>query len=283
MNATAAPLETPSGKDRDYENFPVGSWLLQKKLRPHVFTYYQFARAIDDIADNPDLAADEKIARLQVFSNVLCGSITDASLKTATNMRNSLLETGVSFDHCLDLIRAFKQDAVKNRYDNWGQLMDYCLLSAAPVGRYLIDLHGGTKNGYGASDALCSALQVINHLQDCKEDYMTMDRVYLPLEWMENHGAVVDDLKRDQTPQALRGVFDQILTATEKLMAETGATITDIKDRRLAMESGAIIKIAYRLIRHLQTRDPLAEKVKLGKFDYFSCCLLGAMGTLIKR
>jgi len=283
MNVILNVFETPSGKDSDYENFPVGSWLLPAPLRPHVFIYYRFARAIDDIADNPDLSADDKIIRLNVFADTLKGTQGQAAIQTALNMRASLLETGVPFDHCLDLIKAFKQDAVKSRYQNWQQLIDYCLLSAAPVGRYLIDLHGGSKNGYEASDALCCALQIINHMQDCADDFKQMDRVYLPENWMDEFGATVDDLNKPITTPALRRVLNKMLKTTEHLMIKAAPMVTDIKSRRLAMESGSIIAIANRLIIDLTNRDPLAGKVKLNKFEYISCCVKGTVKALVKR
>ena len=172
----SATVETPSGKGAADENFPVGSWLLPAHLRQHIALYYAYARAIDDIADNLELPSGEKIRRLDGFADAISNaqadeqkngqSDADAAYGTATAIKNSLRETGVSQRHCLDLITAFKQDAVKNRYENWDELIGYCLNSAAPVGRYLIDLHGEPTAAHGPSDALCNALQIINHLQD---------------------------------------------------------------------------------------------------------------------
>lgn len=181
-------VEAPSGKDAAYENFPVGSWLLPAALRPHVARFYAYARAIDDIADSPDLSPDEKVARLDGFARALNGEEDDPAYAKAHAMRQCLDATGITRRHCLDLVSAFKQDAVKGRYASWSELVDYCDRSAAPVGRFLLDLHGGSREGYAASDALCNALQVINHLQDCQDDYRKLDRVYLPLDWMREEG-----------------------------------------------------------------------------------------------
>ena len=278
MISSAASVETPSGKDVAYENFPVGSWLLPARLRPHVAVFYRYARAIDDIADNPDLTADEKIARLRRFEDALVGRETDdPALETAHRMRRSLADTDVAADHCLDLLAAFKQDAVKLRYDDWADLMGYCVLSAAPVGRYLLDLHGGSKDGYGPSDALCMALQVINHLQDCKDDFVALDRVYLPGDWMAEAGAEVEDLKAGASSAALRKVFDRCLDATDSLLAEARPLPGGLTSRRLAMESAAILAIADRLVGLLRRRDPLGPRVELGKAGYLWCCLRGAV------
>jgi hydroxysqualene synthase len=281
--ASNFPVETPSGKDAAYENFPVGSWLLPARLRPHVAVFYAFARAIDDIADNPDLAPDDKIERLSGFEAGILGQVDDPPFEKAHRMRVSLAATGIEPRHCLDLIAAFKQDATKGRYDDWDDLMGYCILSAAPVGRYLVDLHGGSRDGYGSSDALCLALQVINHLQDCQDDYRQLDRVYLPGDWMAEAGVGPADLDRDHAGPGMRRVLDKTLQATAQLMIEARSLPSGVKSRRLAMESGAIIAIADRLIGHLRRRDPLAGRVQLTKAGFLWCSLLGVLAGAAGR
>src|SRR4051812_40149661 len=139
--SVAVGIETPSGKGAGDENFPVGSWLLPRPLRPHVAAYYAFARAIDDIADNPDLDAGDKTRRLDAFGAALAGGSADPHYAKAEALRLTLAATGISARHGLDLISAFKQDAIKRRYADWNELIDYCLRSASPVGRFLCDLH----------------------------------------------------------------------------------------------------------------------------------------------
>ncbi len=275
-----ATVEQPSGKDAAYENFPVGSFLLPPKARPHVAVFYHYARAIDDIADSNVLSAEEKIKRLDGFAAVVRGEISDEAYLTGIHMRKSLISSGVPERHCLDLIDAFKQDAIKNRYDDWDDLMHYCIRSAAPVGRYLIDLTGGTRNGYEASDALCNALQVINHLQDCKDDYQTLNRVYLPMNWMEEAGCDVTDLSASKQTPALRDVINRCLEETRNLMETARALPGDVKSRRLAMESAAIIRIADALIEKLAVQDPISTRVKLTKPGYVGCILRGACAGL---
>ena len=271
-------VEVPSGKDAAYENFPVGSWLLHTNLRPHIATFYRFARTIDDIADNSELAAGEKIKRLEGFGGVLSGNVDPLNVYgTALLMRESLEKTNISTKHCLDLIDAFKQDAVKNRYDNWDQLMEYCVRSAAPVGRYLLDLHGASSEDYGPSDALCSALQVINHLQDCKDDYLTLDRVYLPRDWMEAEGMDVDDLCSENAAPPVRRVINRTIAATENLMCEAWKLPDCLNSRRLTMESVAVLRIAERLIMRLRKEDPLCARIQLTKIGYLWQFIRGAI------
>lgn len=274
--------ETPSGKDAAYENFPVGSWLLPARLRPHVAVFYGYARAIDDIADNPDLSPDEKIARLDGFERALLDRESeDPAFVKAHAMRQSLAETDVGPRHCLDLIAAFKQDAIKLRYADWNELIGYCLLSASPVGRYLLDLHGGSAHGYGPSDALCNALQVINHLQDCQDDYRALDRVYLPLDWLAEAGAAVEELDGAVTGPALRRVIDQTLDGVETLLEVAAPLPAGLKSRRLAMESAAILDIAWTLTGRLRHGDPLGGRIELSKSGYLWCCVRGAASSLV--
>ena len=278
-------VETPSGKGAADENFPVGSWLLPPALRPHVAVFYAFARAIDDIADNPVLKADDKIARLDGFERALTGKPADPdAYRTALRMRESLLETKVTDRHCRDLLAAFRLDAVKRRYRDWDDLLGYCRLSATPVGRYLLDLHGETPADYPASDALCDALQALNHLQDCQEDYRRMNRVYLPEPWLlENGGAGVAELDNAEASPALRHCIDRCLGGVDDLMARARTLPGRLSNRRLAMESAVIVRLADRLAGRLRVGDPLAGRVALTKMDFAVCGIKGVLAGLLGR
>jgi squalene synthase HpnC len=283
MDATNPPEEVSSGKNIAYENFPVGSWLLPARLRPHIATFYQFARAADDIADSAELNTEEKISWLEQYEAVIKGELAgeNAPLK-ARDMAVSLAETNTTPQHCLDLLAAFKQDTIKLRYQNWQELIHYCELSAAPVGRFLLDLHGGSKDGYGASDALCVALQILNHLQDCQDDYQTLDRIYLPLDILEKHSAGVDELSASATTATLCHVFDEILVGVDKLMLEAAKLPAGLKSHRLAMESQIIINIANRLSQKLLLDDPLKNRVELSKSQYVVCFVSGVFQALFR-
>lgn len=276
-------LETPSGKGAGDENFPVGSFLIPRPLRPHVACYYAFARAIDDVADDPALPAAEKIERLRRFAAAIHGTDGGPGLEKATRLRASLLATGVPERHASDLTVAFIQDARQNRYADWADLMGYCENSANPVGRYLVHLHGDRDPAaFAASDALCSALQVLNHLQDCGKDYRTLDRVYLPRDWMAAEGARTEDLAGQALTPALRRVLDRCLTATDRLIAEARALPGLLTSRRLAMESAAIWRIARRLAEALRRGDPLARRVKLSRPRALGCAAGGALAAALR-
>lgn len=285
MTSHALKVEAPSGKGAGDENFPVGSFLLPARLRPHVAKFYAFARAIDDIADNPDLAPEDKVARLDAMETGITGEAEPHApgLEKAHAMRRSLLETNITTRHCQDLISAFKQDAVKSRYDDWDDLIDYCNRSASPVGRYLLDLHGDGPAQYPYSDALCNALQVINHLQDCADDYAELDRVYLPGDWMAAEGTDVSALAEDRASPEMRRVLDRCIEGTRALLAQSQRLPGALSSRRLALESAVIVKIAIRLTDELARRDPIAERVELTKLQSFGCAVRGVLSSLVGR
>lgn len=273
-----AALETPSGKGAGDENFPVGSFLLPKRLRPHVATYYTFARAIDDIADNGALSPDDKIVRLKAFDAALTGEASDApGFEKAYALRKSMSETGVTTKHGSDLIAAFVQDAVKLRYRTWEELLGYCELSANPVGRYLLDLLGEDNAAYKYSDALCTVLQIVNHLQDCGDDKRELDRVYIIGDWLAEEGGAIEDIDKEALSPALRKVIDRMLDGCEALMADARQLPAALKSKSLAMESAVIVNLAARLIALLRKGDPLAKRVALSKLDFASAGVRGAV------
>jgi hydroxysqualene synthase len=269
-----AAVETPSGKGRDDENFPVGSWLIRRELRPHVHAFYRFAREADDIADNPTLAAEDKVRRLARMGAILDGA-PGAESPAAVAMRASLAETGVTAQHCHDVLRAFTMDATKLRYRDWDDLMGYCHYSATPVGRQVLDLHGESRDTWACSDPLCDALQVLNHLQDCAEDYRVLDRVYLPERELTACGSGIADLTAPRASPGLRRVIDRLLDGTDTLIDKARGLPGSVQSPGLRRETAVIVTLAERLARRLRAGDPLAGRVKLTRVDFAASMLLG--------
>jgi hydroxysqualene synthase len=271
---SAACVETPSGKWRDAENFPVGSLLIRRDLRAHVHVFYRFARSADDIADNPALTAEDKVRRLDHMAAILDGAPGRDS-PAASAMRQSLVETGVSAEHCHDVLRAFRLDATKLRYSDWDDLMAYCRYSASPVGRQLLDLHRESRDTWSGSDALCSALQVLNHLQDCVDDYRRLDRVYLPVNELRGEGIGVEALAAPVSCPELRRVFDRLLDYTDILVNTARGLPQLVASSGLRWESAVIVELAARLLRRLRRGDPLAARVKLKRLDFLAAFAIG--------
>ena len=245
------------------ENFPVGSFLIPPDCRPHVHAFYLFARKADDIADSPTIPAAEKVARLQAASDAL-GKDEAALPDWAVPYHRSLIETGCAAENGRDLLSAFIQDATKLRYADWDDLMDYCLRSAASVGRAMMDIHGESRHAdLEGSDALCNALQVLNHLQDCREDYLALDRVYLPEPWLKEAGGGVEMLAEMQAAPAVRRTIDRCLEQTADLLRRAEAMPRTVRRRRFRWECAVIVKLAWALHRRLANGDPLAGRIRV--------------------
>ena len=271
---------TASGKGRETENFPVGSFLIRPDLRTHIHALYNFARAADDISDHPLLDAQEKITQLEQFAITLLDEKKN-SVPTAVALRKSLRETGISPQHSLDLLIAFKRDATQLRYRDWYDLLDYCTFSAAPVGRHILALHGIGSEAWKASDALCNALQVINHMQDCGDDYRQLDRVYLPLDILNAHGAKVTDLSHEISTPGLKATLQALLVHVEALLRDAHTIPHLVPDARLKCEVSVIYTLAQRLTSLLRKRDPLCDIVKLGKPQAIAATLVGVVRAWI--
>jgi len=260
-----AAAELQSGKGHRDENFPVASFLIQRRHRPVILAFYRFARAADDVADHPTASSAEKLTLLQEMDRTLTGELDSAP--EALALRRMLDERKLSVQHGLMLLEAFRRDVSKLRYANWDELMDYCRYSAMPVGRFVLDVHGESRDTWPANDALCAALQIINHLQDCGNDYRALGRVYLPEETLAAAGATVKDLRADRASPGLRRVISDLARRTHKLLDESWAFGNQIRDARLAFEVTLIQVLADDLAAKLRQRDPLCERVHHRKSD----------------
>ncbi len=255
---TRAVTNLSSGKGSSDENFPVASFLIHPRHRGIILAFYRFARAADDVADHATASADEKLHLLDRMRRTILGNDTvpeAAALRTMLDSRN------LTPQHALDLLEAFSRDVTKLRYRDWDDLMDYCRVSAMPVGRFVLDVHGESRSTWPASDALCSALQVINHLQDCAKDYRNLDRIYIPLDAFSAAGIDVDALGEERASPALLGIIADMARRTADLLVLAAPFSAQIRDTRLACEVSVIQALAEDLDRRLMYRDPLSERV----------------------
>jgi squalene synthase HpnC len=279
MTVNAAELR--SGKGSGDENFPVASWLLAREHRRPILAFYEFVRIADDIADHPQLRPEEKLQYLDALERSLLGQ--DDGETAGVTLRAALAERNLSPQHAQDLLRAFRQDVTKLRYDDWDDLIDYCRYSAMPVGRFVLDVHGESRATWAASDKVCSALQIINHLQDCVKDYQALDRVYIPLDGLKAARTKVESLRDLRASPEMLGVLHGLADRTS-VMLEQGASLpAQISDTRLSMEIAAIVHLARHFLRLLRERDPLSENVRRGKFGVAAVGLGGAIKGLFDR
>ena len=270
-----------SGKGHRDENFPVASWLIKRSLRSPVLALYRFARAADDVADHATATAEEKLAQLARMEEGLRGE-KGASAEGET-LCAVLREHSVTDQHALDLLEAFRRDVGKQRYADWAELMDYCRYSAAPVGRFVLDLHGESRTTWPANDALCTALQVINHLQDCAKDYRNLDRVYIPLDALAGHGIGVEALAETRASAPLRATIGELAQRTGGLLARSRVFAGQIADRRLALEVGVIQALAESLVTRLASHDPLSQRVHHRPIEMLGLAVRGGLGVAVRR
>ena len=270
-----------SGKGAADENFPVASWLVRPDARAPIMAFYRFARLADDVADHPGASAAAKRARLTRLRDGILGS--SEAEPAAVALRTAMAARGLDRTHALDLLTAFGRDVEQDRYPDWEALIDYCRVSAMPVGRYVLDVHGEDRALWPLSDALCAALQVINHLQDCGKDWRAMRRVYLPLDLLEAAGADVEMLGGASAPPPLRAVIAELAERSIALLGEAAPFAARIRDRRLALEVAVIHRLAADLAARLRVRDPLRERVHHTRPEALRLALRAALGQLVRR
>lgn len=270
-----------SGKDHHGENFPVASFLIAPRHRPPILAFYRFARFADDIADNATAPPEEKLRLLEEMRASLVGKGTASP--EAVALRAVQMEHGLTDQHALDLLEAFRRDVTKLRYRNWDELIDYCRYSAMPVGRFVLDVHGESRDTWPANDALCAALQIINHLQDCAKDLRELDRVYVPEDALAAKGLTVGALSQASAGPALREVIAGLASRNALLLAQSRPFAGQIRDSRLALEVDLIQTLAEDLNAILTRRDPLSEKVHHSKTDIMALFVKRLPGFALSR
>ena len=244
-----------------YENFPVASLLLPRPLRDPVGVIYRFARAADDFADEGNDPPQQRIARLDGFRLQLEGISRGEKTKDPlfAGLGSMVREHDLPLQLFHDLLDAFTQDVVKNRYADYAEVLDYCRRSANPVGRLLLHLFKRTnETTLKQSDCVCSALQLINFWQDIDIDYSARDRVYLPQEDMRRFGVGESHLSEKRCDSAWRDLVAFQCGRARQLMLQ-GAPLLDALQGRLRFEIALTIQGGLRIL----------EKLTHGNYDVF--------------
>ncbi|MFZ1992181.1 MAG: squalene synthase HpnC [Alphaproteobacteria bacterium] len=269
-----------SGKGHRDENFPVASVLIHPRHRPAILAFYQFVRAADDIADNATAEPADKLRLLERMHKSLMG---EDDVPEGVALRVALAARGLTSQHAEDLLEAFRRDVTKLRYNDWDDLCDYCRYSANPVGRYVLDVHGESRELWPYNDKLCTALQIINHLQDCADDYRNLDRVYIPLDALSAAGIGTDVLASQSSSPALRGVITGLAERVSVLLKGSKPFARGIQDTRLGLEVSVIQELAEDLTKRLKTNDPLSDRVHHRKAEALGLAALAAGGFAVSR
>jgi len=254
-----------------YENFPVVSFLIPKKLRKHIAIVYQFARQADDISDEGNLTHEERLTQLNKFttgfSNALNGNYSNDFWNALVSTINQFNLTHQLF---FDLLTAFKQDITKKRYKDYEELLNYCKHSANPVGRIILELFDiRDEASMIYSDKICTALQLTNFYQDVKVDF-EKDRIYLPEDEMKNFG--VD--KNIFTLSKINSNFEKLLlfqiNRTRQLFNEGKKLLSNLPGL-LKYEIKWTISGGEEILNKIEKLDfdVLKKRPKLSKIDYF--------------
>jgi squalene synthase HpnC len=256
---------------RHYENFPVASHALPATLRGPVAAIYAFARTADDYADEGDCGPDERLARLRDYGERLdamaAGEHGDDPVFIALADACPRYRLPLTLFH--DLLDAFRQDVVKKRYADFAEVLDYCRRSANPVGRLLLHLYGETDAGkLMRSDAVCSALQLINFLQDLGQDYCEHDRLYLPGDDMRACGVDEAAIAAGRTDPAMLRLIGLQLDRIRDLLA-AGAPLAWQLPGRLGFELRLILFGARRVFDRLAAeRGDVFRRPRLTRADW---------------
>jgi len=227
------------------------------------------------------MPAPQKLALLDRLEAGLLGASADDTV--AVRLRAALAERGLSPKHAQDLVAAFRLDVTKLRHPDWDDLISYCTLSAMPVGRFVCDVHGESRAVWPLNDALCAALQIINHLQDCRSDYRNLDRVYIPQDALAASATTVEALGAARASPELLDCLHKLAARTERLLSESDGFAAAINDWRLALEVSVINMLAHRLTRILQLRDPLRDRVHLSVPAVAGLSTLGILRGAVRR
>ncbi len=239
-----------------YENFPVASILMPKRLRKPVAAIYHFARAADDIADEGDLPNDERLRQLDSFRNEL-DQISNGGTPSSplfTNLAHELAEHSLPMQPLYDLLDAFSQDVVKKRYADFDELRDYCRRSANPVGNLLLHLYEeATPVNLAYSDAICTALQLINFWQDVAKD-IAIARIYLPQDEMTSFGVSEEQIVQGRSDDAWRALMKFQIERARTLMLY-GKPLGTILTGRIGLEMRMIIQGGLRILDKIEAAD----------------------------
>jgi phytoene synthase len=251
---------------RHYENFPVASLLVPAPLREPVEIIYRFARSADDFADEGDDPPQTRLQKLDDYRRQLAAP-RDPMLRDVAKV---IREHGLPVELFADLLDAFAQDVTKKRYANFSELHDYCRRSANPVGRLLLHLFKRTNDSdLRASDAICSALQLINFWQDVDLDYRKDARIYLPQDEMVGFGATERHVRERICDSAWQSLMRFQVDRARTLML-SGSGLGETLPGRVGLEIRATIQGGLRILEKIERAgyDVFRRRPKLRAYDW---------------
>ncbi len=259
-----------------YENFPVGSWLLPDDKRKHLWAIYAFARMADDFADEAQYLDNLRLPLLENWEGQLLQCMwRKPQHPVFVALRDTIDTFRLPVEPFQDLLMAFKMDVVVDRYKTFDQLLEYCRLSANPVGRLVLSVFGyRDPDMHALSDAVCTALQLTNHWQDIAIDAKKR-RIYVPLEDMARHGYREEQLHAGVADEAFGRLMADLIERTRALFDE-GRPLLDRVGRDLSYELRLVWLGGTSILRRIESAkyDVFRSRPTLG---------LGAKAALLAR
>lgn len=249
------------------ESFPVGK-LVKKSLRPLVLAYYNAARSADDIADAQNLTREEKLAQLAETARAFHNKEAEGQFRAAADLGKLFGMENLANTLFLDLLTAFERDAENRQPEIWEQLIDYCKYSAAPVGRFMLAIHDENPSTYLPAETLCAALQIVNHIQDLKEDAVKLRRFYLPAEMMKRYGTENSDIYLSFMTPPLKKVVGEVLENVKGMLKDSEVLPSLISSFRLRAEVGVILSLTNSVVKRLEKGDVLAQRIRPSGWDW---------------
>jgi len=269
MDPLYAADKVPLGTEH-YENFPVASILLPKKIRRAITDIYIFARTADDIADEGNMPEDSRLKKLDFYAEqlYLIANNIQPSYPLFANLFDTINIFNLPIELFHDLLFAFKQDVIKNRYDNFNELLYYCHYSANPIGRLLLILTNcASLENCLLSDKICTGLQLINFWQDIESDLQLRNRCYLPLDEMQVLQITPEDILLHKNISQSEYLLSTLLSRTASIYAE-GIKLQHQVPGRMGFEIGMMIAGGKLILQTLQQRDSIYKRPILSKFDF---------------
>lgn len=263
------------------ENFPV-LFLVGEKMRPLVACYYRAARFADDIADNPKLLEEEKLNTLNELEKAFYNPKEQSSFRDAKSLGMLFAAENLDSSMYTDLLKAFRKDACNFQPRIWEELIDYCNYSAAPVGRFILALYDENPSTYLPAATLCAVLQIVNHLQDAKQDALLMNRFYLPLDMCQKFDVRNSDLYLPYETKGLRLLVMEITEKLKGMLKDTAPLPRMVRSFRLKYQLEIIFSLTNRMIKKIEKEDILAAHIHLTKADWFLATGGGFVRTLLK-
>lgn len=252
-----------------YENFPVASFLLPKHLRRSIAAIYAFARTADDIADEGDMPTDTRLELMTKFEaklyDIQYGKPPTEPIFIA--LKHTIEGFNLPIQLFYDLLTAFRQDILKNRYQNFNEVRDYCHYSANPVGRLLLHLTGqASRENLQMSDYICTGLQLINMIQDISIDLCEKNLCYIPTDELNSHNVSLTDIsQRIESTNYKALINKQIMRATEIYVQ--GMDLGQNLPGFFGVEIRFIIACGYKVLQKLAQRKNIWQRPTISKLD----------------